>query len=170
MRGMSVKKYRIKLSPDERKALEEVRDKGSHKASKFKRSLVFLLADESEEGPDSTPCKNRQRRQTGFEEDLSVVRLSLKELENLRSIGRQGVFAYPKHAWSDADGAGCDRRADGGNRIFLKCLDAKDNRAGIDTIEIFNFQQGFTEKSKFTTVESKDHVLELCIGVIWANW
>lgn len=48
---MSVKKYRIKLSPDERNALEEVRDKGSHKASKFKRALIFLLADESEEGP-----------------------------------------------------------------------------------------------------------------------
>jgi len=51
MRGVSVKKYRIKLSPDERIALEEVRDKGSHKASKFKRALVFLLADESEDGP-----------------------------------------------------------------------------------------------------------------------
>jgi hypothetical protein len=51
MRRVSVKKYRIKLSPDERIALEEVRDKGSHKASKFKRALVFLLADEGEGAP-----------------------------------------------------------------------------------------------------------------------
>jgi len=51
MQRVSVKKYRIKLSRDERQALEEVRDKGSHKASKYKRALVFLLADESKEGP-----------------------------------------------------------------------------------------------------------------------
>jgi len=31
--------------------LEAVRDKGSHKATKDKRALVFLLADESKEGP-----------------------------------------------------------------------------------------------------------------------
>lgn len=51
MRGVSHKKYRIKLSSDERAALEEVRDKGSHKASKFKRALVFLLADEGDNAP-----------------------------------------------------------------------------------------------------------------------
>jgi len=41
----------LKLSRDERHALEKVRDKGSRKASKYKRALVFLLADESKEGP-----------------------------------------------------------------------------------------------------------------------
>lgn len=51
MGGVSVKKYRIKLSSDERIALEEIRKKGSHKASKFKRAMVFLLADEGANGP-----------------------------------------------------------------------------------------------------------------------
>lgn len=51
MQEVPAKKYRIKLSPHERTVLEEIRDKGHHKASKFKRALVFLLADESSEGP-----------------------------------------------------------------------------------------------------------------------
>lgn len=51
MRGVSAKIYRIKLSSEERIALEKIRDKGSHKASKFKRALVFLLVDEGPQGP-----------------------------------------------------------------------------------------------------------------------
>ena len=51
---MSDKIYRIKLDSDERESLEEIRSKGSHKASKYKRSLVFLLADEGEHGPAQT--------------------------------------------------------------------------------------------------------------------
>ena len=44
------KKYRIKLDPDERKQLEEIRDKGVHKSQKYKRSLIMLLSDESHQG------------------------------------------------------------------------------------------------------------------------
>ncbi len=51
MRGVPAKIYRIKLSRPERKDLEEVRDQGSHKATKFKRALVLLLCDEGPHGP-----------------------------------------------------------------------------------------------------------------------
>jgi len=51
MRGVSLKIYRIKLSSEERSELEEIRSKGTHKASKFKKASALLLADESEEGP-----------------------------------------------------------------------------------------------------------------------
>lgn len=47
---MPAKKYRVKLEREERKALEEIRDKGSHKAIKYKRSVALLLSDESEAG------------------------------------------------------------------------------------------------------------------------
>lgn len=43
--------HRIKLASDERSVLEDIRDHGSHKSSKFKRALALLLADESDAGP-----------------------------------------------------------------------------------------------------------------------
>ena len=43
---MPAKKYRIKLKADERQVLEEIRDKGSEKAVKYKRALILLLSDE----------------------------------------------------------------------------------------------------------------------------
>ena len=50
MRRMPAKIYRIKLSIEERNHLESIRDKGSHKAIKFRRAVVLLLADEGEFG------------------------------------------------------------------------------------------------------------------------
>lgn len=44
---MPAKKYRIKLSPDERESLESIRDKGSHKAYKYKRAVALLMSDEN---------------------------------------------------------------------------------------------------------------------------
>ena len=51
MRGVPAKIYRIKLASDERSALEEIRDSGSHKSTKFKRALALLLANEGPDGP-----------------------------------------------------------------------------------------------------------------------
>lgn len=51
MQRMPAKIYRIKLSNDERLELEYVRDKGSHKAIKYRRAVTLLLADESDYGP-----------------------------------------------------------------------------------------------------------------------
>jgi hypothetical protein len=51
MQGVPAKKYRIKLTGDERKSLERIRDHGPHKSTKFKRTMVLLLCDEGPEGP-----------------------------------------------------------------------------------------------------------------------
>lgn len=48
---MSNKVYRIKLSEDERRELEMIRDRGSLKAKTFKKALAILLADEGPLGP-----------------------------------------------------------------------------------------------------------------------
>jgi hypothetical protein len=45
------KLYRIKLASDERVALEDIRDRGTQNARKFKRALALLLCDEGEHGP-----------------------------------------------------------------------------------------------------------------------
>ncbi len=51
MQRMPAKIYRIKLSNEERLELESVRDKGSHKAIKYRRAVTLLLSDESDYGP-----------------------------------------------------------------------------------------------------------------------
>jgi len=48
---MPAKKYRIKLASDERSALEDIRDRGLHKSSKYKRAVALLLCDESPGAP-----------------------------------------------------------------------------------------------------------------------
>ena len=48
---MPEKLYRIKLASDERNALEEIRDRGTQNARKFKRALALLLSDEGPHGP-----------------------------------------------------------------------------------------------------------------------
>jgi hypothetical protein len=54
---MPAKKYRIKLTEDERNSLEEIRDYGSHKSTKFKRALTLLLCDEGPDGPAHTDAE-----------------------------------------------------------------------------------------------------------------
>jgi hypothetical protein len=48
---MSAKIYRIKLSEDERRELESIRDRGSLKAKTFKKALALLSSDEGPLGP-----------------------------------------------------------------------------------------------------------------------
>lgn len=57
---MSAKIYRIKLSEDERRELEYIRDRGSLKAKTFKKALVLLSCDEGHLGPalaDEAICR-----------------------------------------------------------------------------------------------------------------
>jgi hypothetical protein len=57
---MSAKIYRIKLSEDERRELESIRDRGSLKAKTFKKALALLLCDEGHLGPalaDEAICR-----------------------------------------------------------------------------------------------------------------
>ena len=54
---MPAKIHRIKLTKDERKELEVIRDNGSHKAAKFKRAVALLLSDEGPDGPSLTDKK-----------------------------------------------------------------------------------------------------------------
>ena len=72
MRVVSQKIYRIKLSSDERVTLENIRKRGSHKASKYRRALVFLLADESPQGPSKT---DQEIAQTTGMNSVSIERL-----------------------------------------------------------------------------------------------
>ena len=51
---MPAKIHRIKLTIDERRELETIRDNGSHKAAKFKRAVALLLSDEGSYGPGLT--------------------------------------------------------------------------------------------------------------------
>jgi len=57
---MSAKIYRIKLSEDERRELESIRDRGSLKAKSFKKALALLSCDEGHFGPalaDEAICR-----------------------------------------------------------------------------------------------------------------
>lgn len=57
---MPAKNYRIKLTEDERRELEAIRDHGSRKAKTFKKALALLLCDEGPLGPsltDPTVCQ-----------------------------------------------------------------------------------------------------------------
>lgn len=61
MRRVPAKIHRIKLASDELSALEDIRDHGSHKSTKFKRALALLLCDEGPDGPalkDDDVAKN----------------------------------------------------------------------------------------------------------------
>ena len=51
MGWVPAKLYRIKLASDERIALEDIRDRGTQNACKFKRALALLLSDEGLHGP-----------------------------------------------------------------------------------------------------------------------
>ena len=70
---MPAKLYRIKLASDERAALEEIRDKGTQNARKFKRVLALLLADEGQDGPAQKDA-----------EIVTTTGLSSTSLERLR--------------------------------------------------------------------------------------
>lgn len=57
---MSAKIHRIKLSEDERRELETIRDRGALKAKTFKKALALLSCDESPLGPamaDEAICR-----------------------------------------------------------------------------------------------------------------
>ena len=54
MGQVPAKIYRIKLSSAERKALKEIRDKGSHRSQSFKRAMILLLSDEASGQPSKT--------------------------------------------------------------------------------------------------------------------
>jgi len=57
MRGVPAKIYHIKLTEEERKDLEKIRDRGSHKSIKIKRASALLLCDEGSHGPAFTDSK-----------------------------------------------------------------------------------------------------------------
>ena len=61
------------MASDERVALEEVRDKGTQNARKFKRALALLLSDESPDGPAKKDA-----------EIVATTGLSSTSLERLR--------------------------------------------------------------------------------------
>lgn len=70
---MPAKKYRIKLDATERIELEKIRDKGTHSSLRYKRAVILLLSDESEQGshkPDSEICE--------------VIGVSMRTVERLR--------------------------------------------------------------------------------------
>lgn len=85
MRRVPAKKYRIKLTRSERKALEEIRDQGSHKASKFKRAIVLLLCDE---GPHGPATKDLDIQETTGMKVATVERLRKRCCE----VGPQGAL------------------------------------------------------------------------------
>ena len=70
---MPAKKYRINLEASERNELENIRDKGTHRSQIYKRAVILLLSDESEQGehkPDSEICK--------------IVGVTMRTVERLR--------------------------------------------------------------------------------------
>lgn len=71
--SVPAKKYRIKLTVEERYVLEKVRDQGSHKALKYKRALAMLLSDESEQGAMKTD-----------QEISSLTNMRTRTIERLR--------------------------------------------------------------------------------------
>jgi transposase len=48
------KKYRVKLSKEQRELLEELTSQGTMKVRAYKRARILLLADESQYGPGKT--------------------------------------------------------------------------------------------------------------------
>ena len=70
---MPAKIYRIKLSNEERLELESVRDKGSHKAIKYRRAVTLLLSDESDYGPANNGTQIAK-----------VTRLHIDSIEKIR--------------------------------------------------------------------------------------
>lgn len=73
MGWVPAKIHRIKLASDERCALEEIRDHGSNKSTRFKRALALLLADEGPQGPSKTD-----------QEITDTLAMSSSTLERLR--------------------------------------------------------------------------------------
>jgi len=54
---MSAKKYRIKLTPEERQSLETIRSKGSHQSITYRRAIALLMSDESDQGQCCTDAE-----------------------------------------------------------------------------------------------------------------
>ena len=73
MGRVPAKIYRIKLTAAERKTLEEIRDKGSHRSQSYKRAMILLLSDES----DNRLCKTDH-------EIGDIVGVSFRTVERLR--------------------------------------------------------------------------------------
>jgi len=57
MQRVPAKIYRIKFTSNERRTLEQIRDQGSHKSAKFKRTIALLLSDEGPDGPAMTDAE-----------------------------------------------------------------------------------------------------------------
>ena len=83
------KKYRIKLQPEERKTLERIRDKGSHKAIKYKRALALLLSDEGGEGLSDTQIVTMTGMQMRTVERLRKRCHEVGPLEALERVPRE---------------------------------------------------------------------------------
>lgn len=61
------------MDAQERVALEDIRDNGTHHALKYKRAIVMLLSDESADGESLTDCKIN-----------NVTGMTLRTIERLR--------------------------------------------------------------------------------------
>ena len=67
-------KYRVKLTADERKELEAIVNKGSHKSQKVLNSLILLNVDEGQ------PKESRSTN----EEISSVLKISMKKIDRVK--------------------------------------------------------------------------------------
>jgi len=72
MGRVPAKIYRIKLTIAERKSLELIRDKGSHRSQAYKRAMILLLSDEN----NNSPCKTDE----GISEILGVSHRTVERL------------------------------------------------------------------------------------------
>ena len=70
---VSAKKYRVQLTPEERQSLEAIKNRGSHKATKYKRAVTLLLTDENQDGGSKKDAEIHQ-----------VLGLSISSIERLR--------------------------------------------------------------------------------------
>ena len=92
---MPGKKYRIRLASDERSTLEEIRDRGSNKSTRFKRALALLMCDE---GTDEPALKDSEIATATGTKVLTVERLRKRccEVEPLDSIERKTRESGPR--------------------------------------------------------------------------
>jgi len=110
-------KYRVTLSEEERKQLEEISSKGSHKSQKVLNALILLSVDESQP---------KELRSTN-ESISKVLHVSMKKIDRVKKRFVKGSFeivmeGHPKEREYD-------RKVDGdleAKLVALSCSEAPD--------------------------------------------
>ena len=156
-----MKKYKVTLTKDERKNLETITRKGSHRSQKVLNALILLACDEGE----------FQDRRSKNEEIAKVLKVSMKKIDRVKKRfveesfeialnGHKAQRVYERKADGDFEAhlvaLSCSKPPEGFTRWSLRLL--ADKVVELNYIDSISYEtiRRVLKKTKLSLGKSKD--------------